>query len=509
MTGGGAGGAPMTASFAAQMNSKPNVMTFVSITVVMMGALMFGIDQTNYGLIPGKSSFSEFWCPKFNFKEAEGNPDFCPKIGEMDTKSQPEGWRTFIGWGLNMVPLGMALGCLTLGPFVARKFGRRLTISVGGLSCFLGCIIVCFLSSNVVVYMIGRFVTGYGVGIACFVLPMYQSEVATMGIRGWMGSMFQFMVAIGGLITVPIMNATDDWRQGFLLPGYAGLAVGILCWLCPESPRFIIDRYGKEAGRPVLQRVRQGDIEAELDFVARNLEEEKAAGSIAFRELFTTPGLRLRVFTACYLQFAQQFTGINAFLGFQNDVFKEAGADPDTIGAVPGPAFWFNVTMTIGCVIGLGFVDSPVGGRRKQLNFASALMGPALVVGAIAGWANWSPQITLVALYVFGFGFQFAWGIIPWFYPAELFTMREREIALSLSTFCNFIANIIVLQIANLLMGWSPYATFLIFGVANVTNVVFVLACVKETKGVPLEDIPGMFGATPGKDSKKEPLSSA
>lgn len=500
----------MTASFAAQMNSKPNVMTFVSITIVMMGALMFGIDQTNYGLIPGKHSFSEFWCPKFNFKEAEGNPDFCSNIGEMHTNDQPSAWRTFIGWGLYMVPLGMALGCLTLGPFVAKKFGRRLTISVGGLSCFLGCIIVTLLSNNVAVYMIGRFVTGYGVGIACFVLPMYNAEVATMGIRGWVGSLFQFMVALGCLITIPIMDACGDrWRQGFLLPGYAGLAVGVLCWLCPESPRYIIDRYGKEAGRPVLQRVRQGDIEAELDFVARNLEEEKAAGKIAFTDLFTTPGLRLRVFTACYIQFAQQFTGINAFLGFQNDVFIAAGADPEKVGAVPGPAFYFNLFMLCGCVIGLVFVDSPVGGRRKQLNLASALMGPALIIGAIAGWAKWNPQVTVVALYVFGFGFQFAWGIIPWFYPAELFTMREREMALSLSTCFNFIANIVVLFIANAMMGWSPYATFLIFGVANTTNVMFVLSCVKETKGVPLEDIPGLFGATPGKDSKKEPLSSA
>merc|ERR1711924_531778 len=156
------------------------------------------------------------------------------------------------------------------------------------------------------------------------------------------------MVAIGGLLTAILMSQIDDWRQGFLLPGYAGLLVGVLVWVCPESPRFVIDRFGKEAGRPVLQRVRQGDIEPELDFVARNLEEEKQAGTIAFSELFTKPGLRLRVFTACYLQFGQQFTGINAFLGFQSTIFKNAGADPETIDALPGPAFWFNVTMTVG-----------------------------------------------------------------------------------------------------------------------------------------------------------------
>merc|ERR1719498_1382968 len=289
-----------------------------------------------------------------------------------------------------MVPIGMALGCLTLAPVCARRWGRRLTISLGGLTCFLGCIIVSYISTSVTVYMIGRFLTGYGCGIACYCLPMYQSEVATMGIRGLMGSLFQLMVVLGGVLAILLLGVIDDWRQGFMLPGYAGLLVGLGVWLCPESPRFFIDRFGKDAGRPVLQRVRQGDVEVELEFLVRSLEAEKQAGSVAFTELFTKPGLNRRVFTACYLQMAQQFTGINAFIGFQTDIFKGAGADPDTIGYIPGPAFYFQLFMTVGCVIGLVMVDSAAGGRRKQLNIASGLMGPALIIGAVAGWAKWS-----------------------------------------------------------------------------------------------------------------------
>merc|ERR1711976_253458 len=153
-----------------------------------------------------------------------------------------------------------------------------------------------------------------------------------------------------------------------------------------------------------------------------------------------------------------------------------------------------------------------IGGRRKQLNGAAALMGPALIIGAIAGWAGWSAQVSKIALFVFGFGFQVAWGIVPWFYPAELFTMREREAALSLSTFAGFAMNVVIGMITLPLMQWSSYGTFLIFGIMNMTNVVFVLACVKETKGVPLEDIPALFGGIAAKDAKDEktvPFSQA
>lgn len=484
----------MTASFAAQLDTKPNAMTFVSITIVMMGALMFGIDQNNFGLVHGKPSFGKYWCPKFNFDAAKVD---CAKIGSLDPHDQPSEWITFNSFGLNLVALGMAIGCLTLAPVFASRFGRRLTISIGGLTCFLGTVVTAFLATNVAVYYLGRFLTGYGCGIACYCLPMYQSEVATMNIRGLMGSLFQFMVVIGGVIAIVLLGIIEDWRQGFMLPGYAGLVVGLAVWLCPESPRFVIDRFGKDAGRPVLQRVRQGDVETELEFLDRNLAEERAAGMVSFKELFTKPGLRLRLFTACYLQAAQQFTGVNAFLGYQNEIFQAAGSSQDEIDKIPGgAAFLLQMTMLAGCILGLILVDSPFGGRRKQLLLAAAFMGPPLILGAVTTWAGWPAKTTEIMVFIFGFGFQFAWGIIPWFYPAELFAMNERERALSLSTFSGFLMNVVVNQVTLPLLKWSSAGTFFIFGALNITNCIFVLAYVKETKGVPLEDIPGLFGRT-------------
>merc|ERR1711916_176459 len=207
-------------------------------------------------------------------------------------------------------------------------------------------------------------------------------------------------------------------------------------------------------------------------------------------------------------QIAQQLTGINAFLTYQNNVYTAAHIDSSFVTATFGPQFILSVFMLIGCTIGLVVVDSSMGGRRKQLIAASALMGPPLVIGAVAGWLQWSSWVTVTALFVFGFGFQFAWGIIPWFYPAEIFTMREKEYALSLSTACNFGLNIVITLVTPTLLR-SPYVTFFIFGVLNITNVVFVLACVKETKGVPLDEVPGLFGGQDEKDSKKETLCSA
>jgi len=48
---------------------------------------------------------------------------------------------------------------------------------------------------------------------------------------------------------------------------------------------------------------------------------------------------------------------------------------------------------------------------------------------------------------------------------------------------------------------------FLFFGVLNVTNVIFVLACMKETKGKALEEIPALFDSP--NDARTAPLAKA
>jgi len=223
----------------------------------------------------------------------------------------------------------------------------------------------------------------------------------------------------------------------------------------------------------------------------------------------TTPGLRFRLFVACYLQAAQQFTGVNAFLGYQSDIFQSAGFKETEINDIPGgPAFIVQMVFIVGCLTGLFLIDSRFGGRKIQLLGASALMGPPLLIAAFTHFANGPGSVTADMVYIFSFGFQAAWGIIPWFYPAELFQMKERERALSISTFFGFLFNLLVGMATKPIFSYSPGLLFLIFGALNVTNCIFVSVCMRETKGISLEDIPAMFDSPGGVDSKTAPLKS-
>ena len=71
---------------------------------------------------------------------------------------------------------------------------------------------------------------------------------------------------------------------------------------------------------------------------------------------------------------------------------------------------------------------------------------------------------------IYGVGFQFAWGTIPWIYPAELFSMNEKGSAVSLAVGVNYVANALVVYITPRLMSWSIVGTLLVFGAFNVLN---------------------------------------
>merc|ERR1712217_1003174 len=152
------------------------------------------------------------------------------------------------------------------------------------------------------------------------------------------------------------------------------------------------------------------------------------------------------------------------------------------------------------------------GGRRSQLLAASAIMGPPLLLAATAVEQGWTPYLTMAMIFLYGGGFQLAWGMVPWIYPAEIFSMAEKESAIALAVFVNYMFNSLIVYITPMLMLWSTYGTFYSFAGLNIFCGLFVFFFIKETKGVPLEMIPALFtrgGHAPCDVSSDEDVSAA
>ncbi|CAK0893276.1 unnamed protein product [Prorocentrum cordatum] len=477
--------------------SQPNARMYVAISTAMIGAIMFGIDCGNFGSVQGFGSFRDTWCLR-----SYGDATSCGDDATHGAASNARWLKDFVTPASSLLFAGAAAGSLLLGPPLAHRFGRRPCISAGAAVCLLGCLLTSYVTlRSDVVFFAGRFVTGFGIGVCTFALPLYNSEVSAPAVRGATGSMFQVNVVLGQLVASVVTYFNNDWRVGMLLPGIAGVAVALGVWLAPESPRYVMAKRGLEEGTLVLARVRAGSVGAEAAEVMEQLESEGSAGQVRWLDLVVGseghPSLRRRVLIACWLQFAQQFTGMNMVIMFSADVFKLMGFENPF-----GANIAFTALQVVGIVVGLALLDSQWGGRRIQLALVTATICPLLVLVGLSSQLGWSTRLELALLCLFAFVWQLAWGMIPWVYPSELFTMAERGRATSLAVFVQYAANAVLTVVVPELLDALGFAgTVWFFAAFNALNLVVIAACIKETKGVPLEEVPGLFAA-PGAGAK-------
>jgi len=412
-------------------------------------------------------------------------------------------WGGFLPWGASMITFGAAFGGMILGPIVSNFGGRRFGIAMGALIVFVSCMFSSYWSlKSVLIFMVARFMTGFGVGVCCFSLPLYNAEVATPGVRGATGSMFQFFVVVGVLFAnlLTSKNGSGDtlvpglpWEVGMCLPGFLGVFLMCIVWVLPESPRWLMEHKGVEAARAALQKFRTGDVEEELQSIKESIDAEKNSGAATWGEMFAPGHFRKRVIAATGLQFAQQFTGVNAIYFYQGQIFAAVGHPWDGIAGV---LFWL-IGQMIGVCIGILLIDSTFGGRRPQILTATIATGPALLLAALGIQFGWPGPLVMAFFCIYGFGFQLGWGFIPWVFPAEIFSMREKEKAMGATIFMQYFSNGLVTLFAPKIMhgptGVSVVCYF--FAACNIPILLFLLTYIKETKGVPLEKVPALFGA--------------
>lgn len=474
--------------------SSPNARTFVAISTAMLGSMMFGIDCSNFGTTSGFDSFLDHWCtPNF------GGPSQCTH----EASANNSGWYIFVTLCQVLIPLGGCFGGITIGRPIADNSGRRPCVSAGCALTFLGSLISAFFChGSIWMFYASRFITGYGVGVAAYALPMYNSEIATASIRGATGGFFQMFLVVGQLIAAFVVNglktseAESNWRIGMFLPGIAGGIVMFLVWLVPESPRFAMQKHGHDACLSILRKVRSGDVDQEAHAIQNAIQTSQP---VAVMELLSNPSSRRRLLVALGLQVCQQLTGINILLGFWDLYCTKVG-----IGNPTGTNVIFTIVQLVGVVSSVALIDSRFGARKRLLLTSTVFMIPALLLIGLTARQGWSADVAKWATFAYGFGYQLAWGMVGWVYPSEIFSMSEKATAISIVVFFNYAANVGVYFGGPQLVKWSiEYSAFVLVGF-NVMNVAFIVLAMKETKGKLLEDIPALFGGVATEPKKIE-----
>ncbi|ONK65163.1 uncharacterized protein A4U43_C07F34340 [Asparagus officinalis] len=102
--------------------------------------------------------------------------------------------------------------------------------------------------------------------------------------------------------------------------------------------------------------------------------------------------------------------------------------------------------------------------------------------------------LALVGLALYIIFFSPGMGTVPWIVNSEIYPLRFRGVCGGIAATANWVSNLIVAQsFLSLTETIGTSWTFLIFGVISLVALFFVIVCVPETKGLPIEEVEAML----------------
>ena len=408
---------------------------------------------------------------------------------------------------LNSVQEGVAgasaiLGCIPgamVAGFLSDRFGRRKVLFICAI-LYAASGLLSAIPRTFTEFLIARFISGLGIGASSMICPVYIAELAPAAKRGRLGSLFQLGIVLGIFLTLFInsmiqgagdeaWNASSGWR--WMLGAEVGPAVALflLLFFVPESPRWLLQAGREREARQILERVGGPDhAETEIVAVRQVLAQEEGRFSELFQARFRKP-----LIIAVVLMAVSQFSGINAIMYYSTKIFTTAGV---------GVKNSFSASVLVGLVnlvftfVAIALVDKA--GRRPLLLVGLALQ--VFFLGAV-GWMFHSGIQGFGLLFsIVGFiaAFAMALGPIPWIFCSEVFPTKIRGRAMSVAVFTIWSSCYVVAQTFPMLNdspAFGPAATFWVYAACSLFGLVFVWAMVPETKGRTLEEIESSWRA--------------
>ncbi|KAF5103147.1 hypothetical protein D0Z03_000285 [Geotrichum reessii] len=413
--------------------------------------------------------------------------------------------------------LGALIFALIGGP-LADWAGRKWVISGANILFIIGAIIQ-VSAHRLWAMIVGRFIMGWGVGLASLVAPLYISEMAPARFRGRLVVINVLAITGGQLVAYAISaglyHISNGWR---ILVGLSMVPAAfqmVLFIFMPETPRYLIRRGRVDEARKVLMRTYQDsstdEIEDKIDeLVKYNLFVDEGSNSgfawlqrwkDGLIEVHRVPSNFRAVVITCGLQGIQQFSGFNALMYFSATIFQSVGFNnPTSVSLIiAGTNFVFTL-VAFACIDRIG--------RRRILLVTIVGMIAGLVLASVcfhfikldlnsnhndqSKHGAWS-AIVIIAMLLYTAFYAGGIGNVPW-QQSEMFPMKVRGVGTSLATATNWAGSLVISStFLTMLQRVTPTGTFAFYSGLCLLGWIFVYFFYPETAYCTLEEVQSLL----------------
>ncbi|KAL1807357.1 hypothetical protein ACET3Z_024347 [Daucus carota] len=387
----------------------------------------------------------------------------------------------------SIVTIGAMIGAITSGR-IADSIGRKGAMRMSAAFCIAGWLAV-YLSMEALLLDIGRFLTGYGIGVFSFVVPVFIAEIAPKNLRGGLTTLNQLMIVTGASLAF-LMGTMLSWRNLAITGLVPCIALLVGLFFIPESPRWLAKVGLEKEFEVALRRLRgkDADVSAEAAEIKAYIESLKDQSDAKILDLFDSKYIR-SVTIAVGLMVFQQIGGINGVGFYASETFVAAGMSSGNTGTIAYALIQVPIT-----IVGALLMDRS--GRRPLLMVSatgtflgSFLTGTAFLLEGQTLLLDWVPTLAVSGVLIYIASFSIGMGAVPWVIMSEIFPIHIKGIAGSLVVLINWLGAWAVSYTFNFLMSWSSTGTFFVFSGSCALTVLFVAKVVPETKGKTLEEI--------------------
>ncbi|QGI83742.1 hypothetical protein CEK25_010471 [Fusarium fujikuroi] len=427
------------------------------------------------------------------------------------------------GSQLGLMSAIMSLGsiCSTpIAPFVADKYGRRWGITTGSIIMIAGAILQCE-STNFAMFVVSRFILGFGLSFATTASPSMVSELshpkdrvtitAICNTCWFLGSIAAAWITYG----TRVIPSTWSWRIPSLLQMAPSLIQLSTVWFLPESPRWLISNDRSEEALEALTKyhgegVKTELVELEYEEIRAAIEQEKLSGQTTWKSMVSTKGNRYRMFLVICMGLMSQWSGNGLISYYLSRVMDTVGiTNKKTQALVNGLINIWNwaLALTSAC-----FVDRV--GRRPL--FRISTIGMLLV---FTGWTIASERFAateaksagvavMALIFVYEIFYCMAFSPLPVAYSVEVFPYSIRAKGMGvyvLATKCAVFVNQYVNPVGLDSIGWRYY---LVYVAVLLVESFIAYGWFLETKGKALEEIAVIFDGEAADVTVDEPTKS-